>query len=434
MSTAAVTVPRSIIVVGAGIVGCACALMLAEQGHRVLMLDPAAPGSGTSSGNAGGIVTGSVTPSATPALLRSLPSMLFDPHSAAVLRPRHALRALPWLWRFLAAGRRHRVDRIATALHALVARALTAHHALARLAGAERLIETSGWLKVYQTPRAYDDTALERELLARHGVVHQLLNAREIADLEPALNPKAYTRGIFQPESGFVRFPRGLAQRYADAARARGARHLPQRVTALEPLGNGGLRVHTEQAAHRCDQVVVAAGAWSARLARQIGDRISLEAERGYHLSFASGPAPVLHRPVVMPERQFVLSPMHDGISLVSGDELAGLDAAPNFRRIRALIPAARDLLPSLADAPVQREWMGHRPSTPDSLPVIGRSPRHRSVVYAFGHGHLGLTMAGVTAELVADLIADRSSAIDLTPYRADRFSLFEYLSTENTK
>ncbi|GAB4403427.1 MAG: FAD-dependent oxidoreductase [Rhodoferax sp.] len=422
MSTSAVVAPRSTIVVGAGIVGCACALALAGEGHRVLVLDPAAPGSGTSSGNAGGIVTGSVLPSATPALVRSLPSMVLDPHSAAVLRPGHMLRALPWLWRFLAAARRARVDRIAAALHALVSRSLHSHEALARLAQAEALIQRPGWLKVYRTSRAFANTALERALFERHGVEHVVLDARQIAELEPALDPSAYTRGIFQPRSGFVAFPRALAQRYFDAARARGMHYRCERVLSIEPKADGGVALHTDRAVHHAQAVVVAAGVWSAQLARQIGDRVSLEAERGYHLSFASGTAPLLQRPVVMPEHQFVLAPMHDGIALVSGDELAGIDAPPDFRRIRALLPTARGLLPALADAPVQREWMGHRPSTPDSLPVIGSSPRSPSVIYAFGHGHLGLTMAGITAELVADLVAQRAPRIDLSPYRPNRF------------
>jgi len=167
--------------------------------------------------------------------------------------------------------------------------------------------------------------------------------------------------------------------------------------------------------------VVIAAGAWSKELARQVGDRVPLDTERGYHLNLDPGEAGELRRPVVFPERGFVLAPMQDGIRLTSGVELAGLHAAPDFSRIHRLLPAAREALPGLSDR-VSRQWMGYRPSTPDSLPVIGVSPHSRSVFYAFGHQHLGLTLSAITGRLVAAAVAGRSPAFDLTPYRADRF------------
>ena len=167
--------------------------------------------------------------------------------------------------------------------------------------------------------------------------------------------------------------------------------------------------------------MVVAAGAWSKELARQVGDRVPLDTERGYHLNIEPGAAGELRRPVVFPEGGFVLAPMLDGIRLTSGVELAGLQAPPDFSRIRRLLPAAREALPGLSDV-VTREWLGYRPSTPDSLPVIGRSPRCRAVFYAFGHQHLGLTLGPLTGRLIAAAVAGRPPEFDLTPYRSDRF------------
>ncbi len=413
---------RTVAIVGAGVVGAATALALAAQGFLVTVFDHGEVGAGTSSGNAGGIVTGAVTPTATPGVLRSIPSYIFDPNGAAVLRPAYVLQVLPWLLRFIEAGRPARVASIAQALDPLVSNAMHAHLALADLSAARALIRPVGWLKVYKSDAGFAETALERELMTRHGVNFSILNAAEVADLEPLLNQDAYTRGVFQPESGFVNYPTALTQAYFEGARQRQAQYIQETVLQVMPTEDDGISVKTDKATRQFDAVVIAAGAWSKQFAEQVGDKVSLDTERGYHISFASTGAELLRRPVGFPERHCVLSPMHDGISLVSGDELAGLRAPPNYRRIRAMAPFARSVLPGLAEQAIQREWMGYRPSTPDSLPVIGRSPSCKNVFYAFGHGHLGLTLAAITAQLIAGLLKGDADPFDLSPYRIARF------------
>ena len=413
---------RTVAIVGAGVVGAATALALAAQGYLVTVIDHGEIGAGTSSGNAGGIVTGAVTPTATPGVLRSIPSYIFDPNGAAVLRPAYFLQVLPWLLRFIEAGRPARVSSIAQALEPLVAKAMQAHLALADLSAARELIRPVGWLKVYKSDAGFAETALERELMMRHGVNFSILNAFEVADLEPQLNRDAYTRGVFQPDSGFVNYPTALTQAYFEGARQRQAQYIQESVLEVRPTEGGGISVKTEKSTRQFDAVVIAAGAWSKQFAKQIGDKVSLDTERGYHISFGSTGGELLRRPVGFPERHCVLSPMHDGISLVSGDELAGLRAPPDYRRIRAMAPFARSVLPGLAEQAIQREWMGYRPSTPDSLPVIGRSPSCKNVFYAFGHGHLGLTLAAVTAQLITGLVKGDADPFDLSPYRIARF------------
>ena len=413
---------RSIAVIGAGIVGAAVALALATDGHQVTVIDHAEVGAGTSFGNAGGIVTGAVTPIATPAVVRAMPSYLFARNGAAVLRPRHFVRAIPWLLRFVASSRPARVAAISAALAPLVAQAMLAHRALAGLSQAGALLRPVGWLKAYGTDAGFARSALERELMQRHNVNFSVLNADEVSQLEPKLDRRFLKRGVFQPDSGFVSCPMALAQAYFEAATLGGAKFMQAQVRAIKPLEGGGISVTADGSSHRFDAVVLAAGAWSKPFAQQVGDRVCLDTERGYHLSFGGSAAPLLQRPVLFPEHQFALSPMHDGIRLCSGDELAGLTAAPDYRRIRALIPQACKLLPGMEGNSVQREWMGFRPSTPDSLPVIGRSPRCRDVFYAFGHGHLGLTLSAITAQIVAGIISERPDPFDLTPYRIGRF------------
>jgi len=422
MSTLESKHPLAVAVLGAGIVGCATALALAEAGHAVTLFDRDAAGAGTSSGNAGGIVEGAVVPTATPDVIRALPAYLFDRDGAAVLRPGYLFQALPWLMRFVAAGRPARVAEIAAALQPLVANAMRAHRTLSQLSQSENRIQSIGWLKVYASEADFARTRLQRELMLRHGVNFTELSAHEIHDLEPNLNPKAYTRGLFQPGSGFVNHPRGLVEAYFQGASQRQARFVQENVLEILASHAGGVGVRTQTATHRFDKLVVATGAWSRQFAAQAGDKVCLDTERGYHISLKSTGRPLLTRPVGFPASDCVLSPMHDGITVYSGDELAGLHAAPDFRRIRSLLPFVHSVLPETGAQSVQREWMGYRPSTPDSLPVIGPSAQSRNVIYAFGHGHLGLTLSAITAELVKAIVNGDTPPFDLTPYRINRF------------
>jgi D-amino-acid dehydrogenase len=412
----------AIAVLGAGIVGAATALSLADEGHTVTIFDRDAAGAGTSSGNAGGIVEGAVMPTATPDVIRTLPAYLFDRDGAAVLRPAYLFQALPWLMRFIAAGRPSRVAEIAAALQPLVASSMRAHRSLTRLCQSENLIQALGWLKVYASDADFAKTRQQRELMTHHGVNFTELGADEIHDLEPKLNRQAYTRGLFQPGSGFVNYPRGLVEAYFQGALQRQARFVQENVLEISASQSAGVSVRTDAATHRFDKVVVATGAWSGQFAAQVGDKVCLDTERGYHISLKSAGGPLLTRPVGFPARDCVISPMHDGITVCSGDELAGLSAAPDFRRIRSLQPFVRSVLPESAALSLQREWIGYRPSTPDSLPVIGPSAHNKNVIYAFGHGHLGLTLSAITAELVKVMVKGDTAPFDLTPYRINRF------------
>ncbi|GAA5624432.1 D-amino acid dehydrogenase [Brucella sp. NBRC 12952] len=411
----------SVAIIGAGIVGCSTALAVSKAGYSVTIFGNEEPGTGTSYGNAGAIVTGSVTPTATPAVIRSLPSYMFNRNSPAVLRLHHAFAALPWIRRFITAGRTKAVDRIAAAMHPLVSEALNAHRELAAIAAATDMLTHEGWLKVYRNSKDFEGSALERRLMSRYGVVHTVLDRPALLDLEPALDPASCYKGLYQPNAGNVRFPQKLAQLYLETAQKFGATFIGDNITSIQPSEHGVL-LRSATLSKRFDRVVIASGAWSAALTKQLGDRVSLESERGYHISFGPGSEALLRGPVVVPGKGFVLSPMHDGLRLVSGDELAGLKAQPNYNRIRNLLPEAIGVLPALKAWKPVTEWMGHRPSTPDTLPVIGRSGKCRNVIYAFGHGHLGVTLSAITARLVNELISEQTPAIDLAPYSPKRF------------
>lgn len=413
--------PRRIAVIGTGIVGMSAALHLQKDGHDVTVIDARSPGTATSFGNAGVLVGGSIEPTGTPDVVRSIPSYLLDRESAVRVRLGYLPRVAPWMAKFILASRGSQVEHAAAALKELVTRAVDAHHELVALTGAAGIIKPVGWLKVYRSEAAFAKTAPSRQRMDRHGVKYEVLNADEIGQLEPGL-ARMFARGLLDPASAFCTLPKKLVDAYAAHFFARGGTWLPEQVRQIEPVDADRVRVRSELGIRTFDTVVVAAGAWSKPLAAAVGDYVPLDTERGYHLNIEPGAARELRRPVCLPEHSFVLAPMQEGIRLTSGVEFAGVDGAPDFSRIYKLLPLAQQVLPGLSGT-ITREWMGRRPSTPDSLPVIGPSPRCRNVIYAFGHQHLGLTLGPLTGRLVAQLVRGRTSEFDLGRYSIARFN-----------
>ena len=405
--------------VGCGIVGVCCALYLQRDGHSVVVIDPGGPGEACSSGNAGQFVTGYCVPLGLPGIAREVPAMVMDPLGPLTIRWPYLPALLPWLLRFLAASSPGRVGEIAQALYRLNKDALTAFAPLLEQAGAGHLIRRNGRLDVYQSERVFAKAQVKFDLLRRCGVRVEMLDHKGVRDLEPALADRC-RQGVFYPESAHTTSPLRLTRLLAEDFVRRGGRLLRERVTDFRMGSEGVWSVVTDGGRHPADQLVLAAGAYSRPLAAKLGSRLPLEAERGYHLMLPQAGIE-LQRTVVHGDRYFGLTPMEGGLRLAGTVELASVHASPNFARADALFQAARQALPSLNGRGAVR-WMGCRPSMPDSLPVLGRSPVHRSVYFAFGHGHLGLTGAAVSGRIIADLVAQRAEDSQFEAYRADRF------------
>ncbi|HUD97707.1 MAG TPA: FAD-dependent oxidoreductase [Woeseiaceae bacterium] len=409
----------AVCVVGAGIVGTSTALALQGDGHEVTLVDREGPGAGSSFGNAGAIVNASCAPTAMPGIVFDVYKMIGRPLAPFNVRFGYLPRAAPWMLRFLLESRLHRVRENARALHALTGNAVSAWHDLTHNTDLSKLLRPAGWLKVYESGSAFDRTRHARSLMDDLGVPYEILDADDIRELEPALAPH-FVKGLLQRDSLQIVNPGKLVQGLADLFASRGGAFRKMDVLRIESAHDKPV-VHGSGQSVPADLVVVAAGAWSGRLAAGIGDRVPLDTERGYHLMLSPENCGLLHRPVMHGDYSFVLSPMQHGLRLSSQVELAGIDAAPDYRRIRSLVPLARRMLPGIVSGE-QSVWMGCRPSLPDSLPVLGYSPGNRRIVYAFGHQHLGMTLGPATAKIVADLVAGRSPSVDLRPYRADRF------------
>lgn len=410
-------------VIGAGVVGIATALTLQRDGHRVTVVDRLGPGEATSFGNAGGMAVTEMQPVSQPNTIWKVPGWLLDPEGPLAIRPAHLPRLAPWLWRFWRAGNIKRVVEIADAQAALNDRARADWAPLLAASSLENQVKTNGALTLYRTEKGYRADALSWKLRRERGVEAHELGPEEIRQLEPDIGP-GFTRGVLMPGWGHVLDPKrivtGMAERFvADGgeiirAEVNGVRIEAARVSALETSAGG----------HAVDQLVVCAGAWSKRVAGWLGDRVSLESERGYHVTLPAAEVR-LRRMLIMAEDQFVMTPMSVGLRLAGTVEMGGLEAEPNMVRAKVLLKKARRVLPSLADAARvegKTEWAGHRPATPDTIPVISASPRVGNVFYGFGHGHLGLTQAAVTGRLLADLVDGKSEKAMIQPFRVNRF------------
>ena len=415
------TLDVEIAIVGAGVIGLAIALQLLDNGHEVIVIDPNEPGSGASFGNAATIAGYGCVPVGGPHVLRSLPRLLFDSESPLSLPPAALPAMLPWLLRFLGASMPKAAIAGAAALAPLLARAGAAWERRWAALQFEDLVRREGCLYLYRGAPSPSD--FDFSLRARHSVRQETLSPAEVARLEPALAPLA-RHGIFFPEAMHIDTPALLMQRMAAAVQRRGAQH--RRAHAMH-LKADGPRVKLElqaadgtpQSVH-ARQVVIAAGAHSLTLARAAGESVPLDTERGYHVEYALDALPI-RRPVCPVERGIYATPMLGRLRVAGTVEFGGVARPANPERWALLDRGARELFPALPRPASQ--WLGFRPSLPDSLPVIGRARSVPGVMLAFGHGHLGLTLAAVTAELVAAELGGHADANALAPFSPRRWS-----------
>ena len=409
----------SVVVIGAGLVGAACAHRLRSLGFEVVLVDRGAPGEACSFGNAGRIATSLVTPKSVPGLLRKVPGMLLDRRHPLKTSAGFLLRNLAWCMRFARAGAAGEVARITDALHVLLSRADAAIDRMAVAVGATELFRADGVFYVYQDPalaEAARDSMAESD---RRGIPAKYVTGDQIRDVDPSI-PASVTCGFHKPKERFVGSPVGLTRKVVQTYAADGGVVVRDEVDRLETRAGRSPLVRCRNESYEADKVVVAAGAWSPRLAAQLGLRILIVPERGYHATLPHADVG-LKTAIHYGDRLVSMTPMSDGLRVSSGAELAHVDAAPNWERRDLVIEAAKALYPDLDDAGATR-WMGPRPSTPDSLPVVGAHPEHPDVLFATGHGTLGLTLSALTAEIVGDLAAGRVPNFDVAPYRPNRF------------
>jgi glycine/D-amino acid oxidase-like deaminating enzyme len=411
-------IKTDVAVVGAGIIGLATAFRLAAGGREVVVVDPNEPGSGASYGNAGTFAPYACVPVGNPDVLRNLPSLFFNPESPLAIRL-EALPALaPWLLRFVRQSLPTAARRNGAALAGLLKEAMPAWRDIVRHGQLADLLHEEGCLYLYREKMPAKDVEWSARLRTEMGIRQRHLTAAEVAEMEPALPPVA--GGLFFPDAAHINDPAALSRRMAAKLESLSASFQRARVERLEPQSDGKIRLTCDDRFVEAHSVVLAAGAWSRSLALQVGDKIPLDTERGYHIEFDMD-VPLIKRPVSPIDLGFYLTPMVGRLRVAGTVELGGLAAPVNPKRIALLERGARKIFPNLG--PVRGQWLGFRPSLPDSLPVIGRSRHCGNLIHAFGHGHLGMTLAGITSQAVAALVERRNDVPELSAFGPSRFA-----------
>lgn len=406
-------------VVGGGLVGVCCALALRRDGHDVVLFEPGEIGGGASFGNAGIMSSGGCVPIAMPGTIWKVPRMLADPEGPLVLRWHYLLAAMPWLARFVWASRRAEVERISMALATLLSHAQPAYRSFLDDDAYRTYVASRGLLFPYKSETAFAAAAPARELRQRRGVAFEVLDREAVRRTEPALSPD-HVAGVYFPEARHTVDPSALARHFAAEFRRLGGEIVHERVERLHFDASSRPVAVTQRGPRPMDKVVIAAGAWSKRLAQDCGASLPLDTERGYHVTLPE-PGISVGVPMISGDHSIAITPMAVGLRISGTVEFAGLRAAPDYRRANRILGIAERLLPGLHTTRARR-WLGFRPSMPDSLPVIGAGTARPNALFAFGHGHLGVTYAAITGMLVADLVASRQPPIDLTPFSPRRF------------
>lgn len=409
-----------VMVLGAGIVGASCAAQLALNGARVALVDRREPGEETSFGNSGFIDASAFIPHVMPRDLRTLLKRVRGETPHVNLHFAMLPRLASWLRRYWNESTPERVLAAAARLSPLAAHAVTEHKKLAAAAGVSELIRDTGLLRLYRSKAAFDSAAGDRELMRRYAIELRELDPTQLAELEPCLAPVVH-RAVWLPRACFTINPGALTKAYAKLAQRNGGAFVPADAGGLAKTADGW-ELATKQGTIRAAQIVVALGPWALDLLARFGVSAPIAIKRGYHMHYGLAGNAVLGRPVGDVESGFVLSPMAMGVRLTTGAEFADRDAAPTPLQLGACEPLARTLVPldrALAPSP----WMGARPCTPDSSPIIGAAPGQAGMWLAIGHGHWGLGLGAATGRLIADLVTGATPVVDPQPLSLDRFA-----------
>lgn len=410
---------KTIAIIGAGIVGVSTALWLIRAGHKVILIDKTGPAAAASFGNAGLLACAAIVPVTTPGLIFKAPKMLLDPAEPLFVKWRHLPRLMPWLARFLSHANARDAKRIAAALMPIVGDSLADHQALAAGTGAEQFITPSDYVYLYNSERDFRADNFAWNTKAENGFTWREMDATAYAKYDP----KLATDGCFAaalPDHGYITDPGAYIQSLANHVQSSGGQFIKAKVDAILREGSQVTGVRAGGDIIQCDAAVLTTGAWSNPMARAMGLTVPLETERGYHLELWN-PSFTPSAPTMINAGKFVATPMNGRLRLAGIVELGGLSQDPSRAPFDLMRKNLARIFPTLTWSD-ETEWMGHRPTLADSLPMIGAVPGWDGAFVGFGHQHIGLTGGPKTGRILAQLISGQTPNIDLSPYAADRF------------
>lgn len=410
---------KPIVVIGAGICGTSCALWLRRSGHEVLLLDRSNPGMGASYGNAGLLAQWALVPVNEPSIWRNIPRYLIDPMSPLFVKWRYLPQLTPWLIAFLKNATSTARDRTSEALLPLLSDAVEQHKALTKGTIAQNWIADSKFTYAYRNRTAFEQDAAGWAIKSAAGMMPEVLTGPEVQDEEPICGPMIQCLAILKGQ-GHILNPHGYVKSLVNAFEEMGGKFHKADVLDFERDGERLSALITDTERIECVKAVVTAGIWSKQLMAKLGLQVPLETERGYHVMYKS-PSEMPRNPMMMTIGKFAATPMAEGLRCAGTVELGGIKLGPSKAPIRLIRRRVSEVFPNLTYESSE-EWMGFRPSTPDSLPLIGEIAQS-GIYTAFGHQHVGLTGGAKTGRLISDIISQRMPNVDMSPYDPNRYA-----------
>jgi D-amino-acid dehydrogenase len=411
---------KPIIVIGAGMNGIAAAIWLQRSGHEVILMDKGKPGMGASYGNAGLIAQWAVTPVTTPDLWKSIPNYLLNPNAPFFLKWGYLPRLAPWLAKFLAKANDADARKISENLRPILCDAVDQHKSLARGTGVDKWIADSKFSYAYKTRQDFKDDAFSWEMKALAGFTPAVLTGDAVREEEPILGPAFQCLAVLEGH-GHITNPGQYIQELTDYFVASGGKFIETEVRDFKKVGERIVAVETTDGTIDCDYAVLTAGIWSKDLMAKLGLKVPLETERGYHVIYEN-PSEMPRNPMMITTGKFGVNPMETGLRCAGTVELGDHHADPSKQPLHLIRKYAKEAFPNLTYSGTQ-EWMGFRPSTPDSLPLIGELG-NSGIYLGFGHQHVGLTAGPKTGRLIAQIIDGNLPNIDMAAYAPERFKM----------
>ena len=412
---------KNILIIGAGIVGICTSIELIKKGYSVTLMDPNQPGSQTSYGNAGVITDSSLMIINNPQLLKSLFQLIFKNQTSFRYSKSFIFSRLIWVLRFLMFSHKNHMKFAAKALRELQVLSLNTHKKLIKKTNSNNIISKPGWLKLFKTSESYKKYSLELEVLNKHKAKYTTLNKTQIEKQFPDLEVKFF-KGILFKNSIRVKSPLKLSKKYFDYFIKSGGKFVQESCKDLQYIEDKWVIFSNKNKSY-FDQVVVSTGPWSKNILSNLGYNIPLAWERGYHHHFSTKKKISINPAIYDVEGGFVYSSNGSDVRVTSGVELTFLDAVENEIQINESIQKLRKIIP-LNKKLIDKPWLGSRPTIIDSLPMIGKAPKHKNLWFNFGHNHIGLSTSAGSAVIISEMIQNKKTSINADPFSPKRFSL----------
>ena len=409
---------NSVGIIGAGIQGVCIGLQLIKKGIPVTIFDKEDPGSMSSYGNAGHFSPYAVVQLNRPDVIYDIPKMLLSSYGPLALKWNYIPKMIPWILKYLKSSTKKSMMHTTKSMHQILDLSLDAYEEILSEIDTSNLVERKGIIYIW-TNKNLKSRKMEIKIRNDLGIKQRLLSREEVLELEPNLKP-VFDAGVIYDYAYHARDPKGITKKLFELFLKLGGKFKKEEVINVEQIRYNQTQARTNSGNFNFEKIVLACGAFSKKLTDQLGEKIPLDTERGYHIHYKKMDH-LLKRPVIFLDRGFGMTPMNQGLRAVGTVELGGFDNPISKKRIDYIDKCAKELLPQLGE--FQDEWLGFRPTLPDFLPVIGPSLKNKNIIYAFGHHHLGWTLGAITGKIVSGIVNEEKTNLDLTPYSSARFN-----------